>query len=269
MNRFKHIVDIIFSGHIPEIEDLKHTVNTLQNTIIDFQININKKDQELQLLKVALAKDKLSQQIGSERTEYWDNKWKKSNVTFKAQDNTSLDVRNFILEKSYILKPVADKYAQIEDLDERAIAILKDVVARINYTSDKIISGQEEYWQNPEETWQNKRDDCDGGSNLIASLLILSGVPSYRVKVACGDAILKGKRFGHSYCVYLADDNEWYTLDWCVFSGDSIRLFKKKPHKLRTDIYADIWFTFNNQYSWAQKSFSYSKEDIKKNNNET
>ena len=95
--------------------------------------------------------------------------------------------------------------------------------------------------------------NCDDGALLIATLLTLSGTPIYRVKICCGYVQTPKGKIGHAYCIYLADDDEWYVLDWCFWAKESIQVFKKKNHSERKNRYLDIWFTFNNQYTWAQK----------------
>jgi len=190
--------------------------------------------------------------------DLWNNKWPKSNITYKAQ-GFNMDIRNMVLDKSRILEPVARRFTN--KYDTRALDILKHVASRITYVSDKVNYDTNEFWQSPEITYQKRSGDCEDGALLIASLLILSGIPSYRVKVCAGWVKSGDGQGGHAYCIYLADDQEWYILDWCYWYSESVKNFLIKPHKEQTDKYYDIWFTFNNEYSWSQKNLVVDKNN--------
>jgi predicted flap endonuclease-1-like 5' DNA nuclease len=122
--------------------------------------------------------------------------------------------------------------------------------------------------------------NCEDGAILIASLLINAGIPSWRVKV-CAAQVIADPTFapseteegGHAYCIYLADRPEserkleWVILDWCYLQDPEITI-EKKP--LAGDggqegAYKDIWFTFNDQYSWAQSAFEVKEGRISHN----
>ena len=54
----------------------------------------------------------------------------------------------------------------------------------------------------------------------------------------------------------LADDGNWRILDWCYLQDSKLPI-KKKP--LAKDggqrkAYKEVWFTFNDKFSWNQKS---------------
>lgn len=121
--------------------------------------------------------------------------------------------------------------------------------------------------------------NCEDGAILIASLLINAGIPSWRVKVCAAQVMAdpifapaddEGELGGHAYCIYLADrpDSdrklEWVILDWCYLQDPDIPI-EKKP--LARDggqegAYRDIWFTFNNEKSWAQTAFEVTSRRI-------
>jgi len=122
----------------------------------------------------------------------------------------------------------------------------------------------------PFESIQSEIGDCEDGAILIASLLINAGIPSWRVKV-CAAQVVADPVFapsdselgGHAYCIYLADrpdserNLEWVILDWCYLQDPEVPI-EEKP--LAGDggqegAYKDIWFTFNDEYSWAQSAF--------------
>lgn len=190
-----------------------------------------------------------------ERAEYWNNKWPRNEITYSARwDNATrykMDVRHMILNKSHVLRHTARQFTGSDD--EKAIDILKFVKNNLVYVSDSYNYNQAEYWQHPEITAQKSTGDCEDGALLIASLMRLSGIPAYKLKVCAGWVKSGDGRGGHAYVIYLADDDEWYVLDWCYYGNESIDNFKKVPHK-HNDKYQEIWWTFNDEYTWAQKS---------------
>jgi len=128
----------------------------------------------------------------------------------------------------------------------------------LTYSFDDEKYDAPDYWLFPFETAAAGFGDCEDGAILIAALAINAGIPSYRVKVACGyvtDGKVEG---GHAYCIYLASDDEWRIFDWCYWP-DSTTPTLKKP-LARTGgtggYYKDVWFTFNDEYAWSQKSLA-------------
>ncbi len=191
------------------------------------------------------------------KASYWDNRWPKNQVTYKARGQYSMDVRNLILNRSYILDPViagnANKNATGDNFDEMALALLKFVVNHLTYESDDSVYNQPEFWQHPELTLAMRKGDCEDGALLLASLMRVAGIPAFRVKLAAGWVKSDGGRGGHAYVIYLANNAKWYTLDWCYWADEAIKNFKTKPHKDNAN-YQDMWWTANDLFSWAQKS---------------
>jgi len=118
------------------------------------------------------------------------------------------------------------------------------------------------------------------GAILIAGLLINAGVPSWRVKV-CAAQVMADPVFapsdtelgGHAYCIYLADRPEserkleWVILDWCYLQDPEVPIVNKPLARNggSEGAYRNIWFTFNNDNSWAQNSFEVKEGRISKN----
>lgn len=183
--------------------------------------------------------------------DYWNNKWKKNSIIYKARGNYTMDVRNLILNKSVVLEPYTKTFKG--SYDDKALAILKGVKGLLKYQGDIKTNGLTEHWENPEITFQKRKGDCEDGALLIASLMRIAGIPAYRIKVCAGWVKTSSGRGGHAYCIYLADDNKWYIGDWCYYGNDSINNFKKVPHSDNKN-YEEIWWTFNDIHSWSQKS---------------
>lgn len=234
---------------IKELEEvISNKTILLDNSIVTFnenQLIINNLKQTIK----SITETKI---IEEELETYWNNKWKKSPVTYKAQ-GFKRDIRNMILTKSYILQTTANKFKTLDN-DTKALNCLRFIKQNITYTSDIKTHKMPEFWQNPEETWQTKTGDCEDGALLIISLLRMAGVPAFRIKLCAGNVLQGTTTIGHAYAIYLSEkDNQWYALDWCFYPIESINSFNKKPHK---DIkyYLGIWWTVNDTFSWAQHS---------------
>ena len=97
--------------------------------------------------------------------------------------------------------------------------------------------------------------NCESGGILIATLCIAAGIPNWRIKVAAGNVkpAPTAPLGGHAWCIYLADDGEWRNIDWCFYEDSHIPVPQKPLAKNggQFNSYKEIWFTFNNEYSWA------------------
>lgn len=108
--------------------------------------------------------------------------------------------------------------------------------------------------------------------------MINAGIPSWRAKVTAGsvvaDPIVAPTELGgHGWAMYLADRTdterglEWVILDWCYLPDPDVSI-EDKP--LARDggaqkAYKEVWFTFNDEYSWSQNSFEVVESRISKN----
>lgn len=203
-------------------------------------------------------KKKKEETMSLQGADFWDNRWPKNKVIYKARGKYSMDVRNLILTRSYILDPIvaanAGKNAAGDNYDDMAISLLKYVKSHLSYKSDDVTYATPEFWQHPEISLAMGIGDCEDGALLLASLMRVAGIPSYRVKLCAGWVKSKSGQEGHAYIIYLADDNKWYVLDWCYWPSESISNFKRKPHEDQTDKYYEIWWTANDESSWAQST---------------
>jgi len=203
----------------------------------------------------------------------------------------AVDVKNFILDNDQVMKYIINTYnLKKSTYDETVWAIqkfvcegtmkafyanglyecytasglLEDYLARpkkvLTYTFDDEKYDAPEYWLFPFETVAGGFGDCEDGALLIASLAINAGVPNYRIKVACGnvDNGTKEGSGGHAYCIYLASDDEWRIIDWCYYADFNISVLQKPLSKNggQGGFYKDVWFTFNNEFAWNQKSLA-------------
>lgn len=221
--------------------------------------------------------------------DYWNSKWKKAPIIYTGRalrgesykKQIDVDVKAFIKDNDAILWHVITQIGlRKESPNETALAIQNFVCKFLKYKYDDIASECPEFWLFPFEAIQSEIGDCEDGAILIASLLINAGVPSWRVKV-CAAQVMADPVFapsdselgGHAYCIYLADRPEserkleWLILDWCYLQDPEVSI-EEKP--LARDggqggAYRNIWFTFNDEESWAQSSFEVKEGRISRN----
>ncbi|TFF69099.1 MAG: DUF4332 domain-containing protein [Promethearchaeota archaeon] len=233
--------------------------------------------------------DKFEKDYGEFGSEYWNSKWEMSPIIYTGRalrgesykKQIDADVKTFIKDNDAILWHVIHQAQLRQDTpNNTAWAIQKFVCSLLTYTHDDITEECPEFWQFPFEAIQSQVGDCEDGAILIASLLINAGIPSWRVKV-CAAQVVADPVFapsdselgGHAYCIYLADRSkserklEWVVLDWCYLQDPDVPI-EEKP--LARDggqegAYRDIWFTFNDKYSWAQNAFEVIEGRISQN----
>ena len=187
-----------------------------------------------------------------ERAKRWTNKFRRERVTYNAQYGRPRDVRTFIFDKSYILEDIVRKHKLVGKNDDETIyKILLFVMDNLKYTSDTDTKSQVEFWQNPEDTVTLKKGDCEDGAILIKSLSLIAGIPDYKVRIAAG--MVKGG--GHAYTLYLRDDEHQVVLDWCYWPNR--KQINDRPNFGREKNYYDIWFSFNNNFTFAKEPRKY------------
>lgn len=186
-------------------------------------------------------------------TDYWNNKWPLSNIQYNARSEGLIDVRkvfNITAEGEVILKKVVDEICKdIENDDNKIIAIAKYVNNRLTYKSDKSIFNKAEYWDDPYSIWKRKTDDCDGFTVLILALAKLADIPAYRIKLTAGDV----DGGGHAYSLYLSEkNNDWFTIEGSYYANEAFSRFNNDISHRNAKRYGKIWFTTNWENSWAQ-----------------
>jgi len=221
--------------------------------------------------------------------EYWSDKWEKAPIIYTGRalrgesykKQIDVDVKAFIKRNDAILWHVITQLELRKGTpNETALKIQNFVCNFLKYKYDDLTADCPEFWLFPFESIQSEIGDCEDGAILIASLLINAGVPSWRVKV-CAAQVMADPVFapsdtelgGHAYCIYLADRPEserkleWVILDWCYLQDPEVPIVDKPLARNggSEGAYRNIWFTFNNDNSWAQSSFEVKEGRISKN----
>lgn len=177
------------------------------------------------------------------------------------KDKLKLDVKTMFANEDHMLKDLINKEQfKGKSHDETIINIQRWVALNIKYIGDNLNQGTMEYWQFPFETLAAGNGDCEDGALLIAALAINAGVPSFRVRVVAGlvQPAPHAPQGGHGYVAYLREtDNQWVAIDWC-YKQDSPVPVKDKPIFKDNQSYKQIWFSFNNEFSWSNKELEFS-----------
>ena len=233
--------------------------------------------------------EKFEKDYGKYNSKFWNTKWKTAPIIYTGRalrgksykKQIDVDVKAFIKENDAILWHVITQAGLREDTpNETALRIQNFVCNFLMYKYDNETVDCPEFWLFPFESIQSEIGDCEDGAILIASLLINAGIPSWRVKV-CAAQVFADPVFapsdtdlgGHAYCIYLADREEserkleWVILDWCYLQDPEIPIEEKPLARNggQEGAYREVWFTFNDEKSWAQSSFEVREGRISKN----
>ncbi len=221
--------------------------------------------------------------------EYWHNKWPQAPIIYTGRalrgahykKAIDIDVKVFIKKNDAILHHIISQIGLRKDTpNETAWACQKFVCDYLKYKYDDITAEIPEFWLFPFESIQSEVGDCEDGAILIAGLMINAGIPSWRVKVCAGEVLAdpivapsEDDLGGHAYVIYLADrpDSErkleWLILDWCYLQDPETPIEKKPLARDggHENAYKDIYFTFNDDHSWAQTAFEVKEGRISRN----
>ncbi len=197
--------------------------------------------------------------------DYYNNKYPHINVSYKGRampgstKRFSCDLRNFFTLTDDKLHTIVKDIKGTDN--EKALKCLAYVLRHFRYHSDKSTVNLPEYWQFPFESLQTNKGDCEDGAILLANLLLVSGIPNWKVRINAGNVKAPNKGFsGHAYVTYFDEiSGEWKLLDWCYYQN--MEPIEERKNYKDEEFYKDVWFSFNNKYCWAK-----SQGDVRKMN---
>ena len=139
------------------------------------------------------------------------------------------------------------------DYDKTIINILRYWYNNIKYEYDSKLFGKEEYWATVEETLSLGRGDCENFMSLIYLTALEAGVPEYRLYCTIGWVNNNGKKEGHAYVTYIADNLIMYPIDGTFYPLESMKL--NKPYLDNEKYYYGEreWARFNTEGTYRIK----------------
>ena len=232
-----------------------------------------------------LEKDSLVKQIQSMKqkhsyldAEYWNTKWQQRKVYYNAPRRVNVcdylkyaKVQEIVQIADTIIE---DNSITAEKVDDVPLYVLKWLEGMFKDKVFKYVLDSSENWQTPSTTLKIAQGDCDDFGileyHIIREILIMLKVwdkHKHRLKCIAGNvnkySTIPAPAGGHFYLVWLYKDGQWYGVESTYYRPKSILDFSVKPIKTNP-AYGVIWFTFNDELSWAQHSITVSKEDFKK-----
>jgi hypothetical protein len=197
--------------------------------------------------------------------KWWDAQWNEARVFWDFGNGRKQLVNDCLIFEEDDFSLIDDLLVRIGDLPEDLDERVRWVMARIlrlypqpsSYRFDSEKHKKPDYWQSPFETLRDGTGDCDDWGILLYATLRRAGVPSWRLKCVVTDVVQNGNPAGaHFNLIYLSKkDYEWYTLEGTWYPSVALSRYGKLPRKSSTDLYARIWFTFNEEKVWAQHDF--------------
>ena len=132
--------------------------------------------------------------------------------------------------------------------DQVALQCLLWVIDHIKYVSDKSQFGVPEYWCTPSETLHTRKGDCDDGAILLANLMLVAGIPYWKIRLTAG-MVHTGE--GHAYVTYFCEAlGYWVALDWCYYPNR--KSVAERPDYKVSKIYGEVWFSWNQKYAFMK-----------------
>lgn len=188
----------------------------------------------------------------SSKEDYYNNKYPKQDILYKGRvvpgtsDNVEIDIRDFFTPFDSEVKKVVVSIVGGGADDDKALKCLLWVIDNVKYVGDKT-RGHREFWQFGFETLHYKTGDCEDGAILLANMLLVAGIPYWKIRLSMGLT----KNGVHVYLTYYCESSDkWIVLDWCY-------LVNKKKVKERKDYkdegnYLKVGFSWNLKYSFAK-----------------
>lgn len=236
--------------------------------------SLKKKHEELVLLSETSEKEKIEfqnrllviekllKEANAERDKHKNEQELKWHLTTK---HTRADISYERIEtdgaykadvRSFFMPNYSYPHLKGKNHDETALNCLSWIMKNIKYIPDKKVYGYEEYWAMPYQVLKRREDDCDGGSVLLANLLLHNNVPFYRIRLNAGwvKNPTGSDKVGHAYVTYCRErDNQFVVLDWCFYQN-SLPIEKRPLHKQQREYY-NIWWSTDSKFTYINTDY--------------
>jgi hypothetical protein len=263
-----------YENIINELVEISANLDTLAQESKDLQSVITSlSNRNMELSAKIMAQTKVHDVNDS---EYWNNKWIKKVIYYAAPKKNKVT--------AYLNKPVNKAIVEIakniisnnnNSINNESSVILA-VMKWVDKEKFKYGNDIGEVWKKPEQVLKDKRiqNDCDDIGILeyylcreIFKQLNKWDKVKHRLKCVCGNVNrpygVPSSAGGHFYLIWLANDCNWYVMESTYYRNIAISKFLNSPIKLNPT-YGTMWFTFNEEYSWAQNSLVIEKQDFYK-----
>jgi hypothetical protein len=94
--------------------------------------------------------------------------------------------------------------------------------------------------------------NCEDGAILLANMLIVAGVPNWKVRISAGYVFepVSKQQVGHAYLTFFDEINEkWVILDWCYYPN--LKQIEEREEYKKETMYQGVWFSFNSTHAFA------------------
>jgi hypothetical protein len=183
------------------------------------------------------------------KEDYYNNKYPKSNITYRREDK----INRYLIDVRLFCNPINFKLVKVHGENDDAIANagLRHVIQNVAYTKDSTQFKDGEYWAFGYETAKNRKGDCEDGAILLYDTLRHSGIPAWKLRLSAGYVKYGGGKTGHAYLTYYVESQDkWVILDWCYWPNN--KPVAERPHYRDEEKYLDVWFSFNEEFSWTK-----------------
>jgi len=285
-----NIIKLIREIFCPRLDFLSSQNATLRDelrvsglTLVDMQSALDSLTGALNKKSSALSK--CNAELNSvDELELLANKWNKRHpkadieyegryAPFNKRKKLSIDVRLFIQPNDFVIQNDITKYKlRVVDPLKCNDMIMKlykhSRTKKINpyrYIYDKDALGVNEHWMFPFELRGEKRGDCEDYAHELASYLIGSGVPSFRVRCVAGFTFDK---FGHNTVYVLADNMVWRHLNSTTsisnIKTNNLNMMPKSNDPKDGIGIEFVWFSYNNELAWSTWATQAQEDSFKK-----
>ncbi|MFH1226864.1 MAG: transglutaminase-like domain-containing protein, partial [Planctomycetota bacterium] len=143
--------------------------------------------------------------------------------------------------------------------NNKALLCLCWVLDNVKYAYDLNPDGtQGEYWNFAFETLLPRSadspqlyGDCEDNAILLANLMLISGIPYWKIRLTVGMVDDGSVRGGHAFVTFFDEPRtRWVLLD-PVFYPNKLPVEQRKNYKDET-FYKETWFSWSECYCWAK-----------------